>query len=134
MNISQMARHQSINPIKVEQGQVEQVDADILVSSKVELENRKAAESDKTTDTEVERIQDEIQRSQMKDMVEQMNKSLDPFKTSLKFGFHDASDTYYVSIVDTNTNDIIRTFPPEEVMELSVKMKEFVGMIFDQKG
>jgi len=134
MNISQMARHQSINPIKVEQGQVEQVDADILVSSKVELENRKAAESDKTTDTEVERIQDEIQRSQMKDMVEQMNKSLDPFKTSLKFGFHDTSNTYYVSIVDTNTNDIIRTFPPEEVMELSVKMKEFVGMIFDQKG
>jgi len=134
MNIAQVTGHQAINPAKIEQGQMEQVEDNASVSSRVEVENKKAAESDKTTDTEVERIQDEIQKAQIKDLVEQMNKSLDPLKTSLKFGFHDISNTYYVSVVDTNTNDIIRTFPSEEAMQLSVKMKEFVGMIFDQKG
>lgn len=134
MNISQMTGHQTVNPVKIEQGQTEQLEASASVSSRVEFENKKAAQAHQTNGTQVERMQDEVQKGQIKDLVDQMNKSLDPFNTSLKFGFHDTSDTYYVSVVDTNTNDIIRKFPSEEAMQLSVKMKEFVGMIFDQKG
>lgn len=67
-------------------------------------------------------------------VVEQLNKQLSPLSTSIQFGVHKKSDVFQVSVVETDTKKILRTFPSEEAIGLMMKMKEVLGIIFDEKG
>ncbi|PHR58171.1 MAG: flagellar biosynthesis protein FlaG [Arcobacter sp.] len=69
-----------------------------------------------------------------RELVDSLNKALDPFSTSLRFGFDNSSDIFYVSVIDTNTSNMIRRFPLEQAATLTAKMNEVTGIIFDEKG
>ncbi len=75
-----------------------------------------------------------LSEGETKDLVNTLNKALNPFNTSIRFGFDGSDDVFFVSVIDTQTNDTIRRFPSEEAQSLASKMNEIVGMIFDQKG
>jgi flagellar protein FlaG len=67
-------------------------------------------------------------------LIEQLNRSLDPFNTTLRFGFDNSSKDFYVSVIDTKTNHMLRRFPVEQAELLLPKMQEVNGLLFDQKG
>ena len=71
---------------------------------------------------------------ELKDLVDTLNKALDPFNTSIRFGFDNSNDVFFVSVIDTSSNDTIRRFPAEQAESLLGKMNEIVGIIFDEKG
>lgn len=73
-------------------------------------------------------------QEQMDKLIEQLNQSLNPFNTTLKFGFDNSSDDFYVSVIDTKSNRMLRRFPVEQAEALLPKMQEVNGMLFDQKG
>lgn len=73
-------------------------------------------------------------QQQMDQLIKQLNNSLDPFKTSLRFGFDNSSKDFYVSVIDTKTNHMLRRFPVEQAQELLPKIQEVHGLLFDQKG
>ncbi|MDP3265287.1 MAG: flagellar protein FlaG [Sulfuricurvum sp.] len=73
-------------------------------------------------------------QKEMDALIDQLNKSLDPFNTSLRFGFDDSSKDFYVSVIDTQHNQVLRRFPLEQAEQLLPKMKEVTGMLFDIKG
>ncbi len=75
-----------------------------------------------------------ISESDIQDLVDTLNKSLSPFNTSIRFGFDNSSEVFYVSVIDTSTQDLIRRFPAEQAQSLAGKMNEIVGIIFDEKG
>ena len=85
----------------------------------------------KETDTSGQKISSE---ADAKELVESLNKALNPFSTSLRFGFDNSSEVFYVSVIDTNTSDTIRRFPLEQASTLAAKMNEVTGIIFDEKG
>jgi len=70
---------------------------------------------------------------QVKDLVSNLNKALEPMNTSLKFGV-DSQDVFYVSVIDTTTNKTIRRFPAEQAQDFLPKMQEVTGILFDYKG
>lgn len=73
-------------------------------------------------------------QEQMDKLIEQLNQSLNPFNTSLKFGFDNSSDDFYVSVIETKSNRMLRRFPVEQAEQLLPKMQEVNGILFDQKG
>jgi len=73
-------------------------------------------------------------KEQMDHLVKQLNQSLDPFNTSLRFGFDNRSDVFYVSVIDTQSDRIIRRFPQEQAEQLLPKMQAAAGALFDDKG
>jgi len=73
-------------------------------------------------------------QEQMDKLVEQLNQSLNPFNTTLKFGFDNTSDDFYVSVIETKSNRMLRRFPIEQAEQLLPKMQEVNGLLFDQKG
>ncbi|MBD3806230.1 flagellar protein FlaG [Sulfuricurvum sp.] len=73
-------------------------------------------------------------QEQIEELIEQLNRSLDPFNTSLRFGFDNASEDFYVSVIDTKSNRILRRFPVEQAEQLLPKIQEINGLLFDQKG
>lgn len=72
-------------------------------------------------------------KEQVEELVKQLNDALAPMNTNLKFGV-DRDDIFYVSVVEAQSNKMIRRFPAEKGMEFLPKMQEVAGMLFDSKG
>lgn len=70
-------------------------------------------------------------KEDMEALIEKLNASLDPFNTALRFGF---DDSFYVSVIDTQRNEVLRRFPREQAEQLLPKMREVTGLLFDHKG
>jgi len=73
-------------------------------------------------------------QEKMDQLIDKLNRSLDPFNTSLRFGFDNTSEDFYVSVIETQTQKILRRFPAEQAEQLLPKMEEVTGILFDQKG
>lgn len=69
---------------------------------------------------------------EMEQLVLELNRSLNPFNTSLRFGFDNSSEDFYVSVIDTKTNDMVRRFPAEEAQLILPKIQEINGLLFDR--
>lgn len=69
---------------------------------------------------------------QMENLVMELNSSLNPFNTSLRFGFDNSSEAFYVSVIDTKTNDMVRRFPAEDAKLILPKIQEINGLLFDR--
>ncbi|PLT31073.1 flagellar protein FlaG [Peribacillus deserti] len=78
-------------------------------------------------------IQPNPTKEKVNEMVESLNKFLNPTQTALKFEFHEKLHEYYVTIVDSNTNELIKEIPPKKMLDLYAQMTEFLGIMVDKK-
>jgi len=69
----------------------------------------------------------------VQDLVSKLNDALAPLSTNLKFGV-DSQDIFYVSVIEAQTNKMIRRFPAEQAQDFLPKMQEVSGILFDTKG
>ncbi len=72
-------------------------------------------------------------QNDVNELVKKMNDALSPFNTSIKFGV-DSQDTFYVSVIDSQTDKMLRRFPAEQASSILPKMQELTGIVFDTKG
>ena len=72
-------------------------------------------------------------KEQVKELVDKLNNAMAPMTTSLKFGV-DSQDVFFVSVIESQTNKMIRRFPAEQAASILPKMQEVTGMLFDSKG
>lgn len=96
---------------------------------KAQIHQDKVAQS--TTEQKTTKIDSQ---EQMDKLIDQLNQSLNPFNTTLKFGFDNSSEDFYVSVIETKSNRMLRRFPIEQAEALLPKMQEVNGLLFDQKG
>lgn len=88
-------------------------------SNKIETQNQ--GTSDETAKT-------------LSQTVKELNAQMELLDTNISFGFNDEINLMYVNVMEKSSGETIRKIPTEEAMQLSAKMKEIVGMIFDKKG
>ena len=89
----------------------------------------------------VKELQKEVSQTETKinspedvqELVKSLNKAMQPMNTNLKFGV-DGSDVFFVSVIEEQTNKMIRRFPAEQAADFLPKMQEVTGMLFDSKG
>lgn len=96
---------------------------------KAQINQDKMAQNDIAQKSSKVQSQDEMEK-----LIDQLNQSLNPFNTTLKFGFDNTSDDFYVSVIETKSNRMLRRFPVEQAEQLLPKMQEVNGLLFDQKG
>lgn len=90
---------------------------------------------DKNAQNTAEQKTSKIQTAeQMEELVEKMNRALNPFNTTLRFGFDNSSKDFYVSVIDTMNNKLLHRFPAEKAEILLPKIQEVNGILFDQRG
>jgi len=76
----------------------------------------------------------EKQKNDLKEAVEKLNQTAIIFDRALKFQIHDKTKETMVSVIDVNTEKVIREIPPKEVLDIISKMKDYLGLIFDKKA
>lgn len=75
--------------------------------------------------------QNQQSNDKLKKAVEQLNKNM-PHSEAV-FGFHEKTNRVMIKIVDKNTKEVIKEFPPEETLDMIAKVWELAGLLVDEK-
>lgn len=100
------------------------VDAKTLSVPKIENSDRQNAGTDA-------KEQQQTANDKIKKAVEQLNKSM-PHSEAI-FGIHEDTNRVMIKIIDKDTKELIREFPPEETLDMIAKVWELAGILVDEK-
>ncbi|WP_027965385.1 flagellar protein FlaG [Halalkalibacillus halophilus] len=75
----------------------------------------------------------ELSKEQAMNLVEEINVVLEPANTSVKFEFHEKLERYYISVIDRDSEEIVKEIPPEKLLDVHAAMAEYMGFIVDEK-
>lgn len=77
--------------------------------------------------------QDHLPAEKAKKMTDSMNKFLETTNTELRFKFHNELKTYYVTLINAKTDEVVREIPAKKLMDMYASMRDFVGFFIDKK-
>ncbi|MGI2328505.1 flagellar protein FlaG [Planococcus sp. YIM B11945] len=66
--------------------------------------------------------------------VEEMNEFLETVTTGVKFQLHEKLNVYYVQVINTNTEEVLKEIPSKKFLDMYASMAEFAGLIIDDKA
>ena len=133
-NMQQAIHTNTENNNQAKLTQTNEVEIDKLEVKKSNQLNidKQTGEDDKVSNEK--EIKEKEIKKQIKEIVEQLNKEMNILNTTIRFGFDDKIDEMYVTVIDTKDDRVIRQIPSEEAMRLAKKMRELIGILFDEKG
>ncbi|MNB76726.1 flagellar protein FlaG [compost metagenome] len=73
------------------------------------------------------------EQAKFEEQIKKLNESIASSGKELRFKYNDEAEQLYVEVLDQQTQEVLTSLPPEFLIDLSVKMKELVGMFFDEK-
>lgn len=74
-----------------------------------------------------------LNKDEAQEIVQSMNDFMEPAQTELKFQFHDKLEEYYVTLVNPETDEVIKEIPPKKLLDIYASMAEFLGFLVDRK-
>lgn len=77
--------------------------------------------------------QDHLPSEKAKKMTESMNRFMESTNTNLRFQYHEELQEYYVTIVDSKTNEVVKEIPSKKLMDIYAAMRDFLGVLVDHK-
>ena len=83
------------------------------------------------TNSQMENSDAAKQNEQIKKAVESINKS-NP-QTEAIFGIHEGTNRVTIKIVDKESKEVIKEFPPEKTLDMIEKIWEMAGLMVDEK-
>lgn len=103
------------------------VDPVTVSVSKVENEEEKG----KGAESDAKEQQQQAANEKIKKAVEQLNKNM-PHSEAV-FGVHDETNRVTIKIVDKESKEVIKEFPPEKTLDMIAKVWELAGILVDER-
>lgn len=69
---------------------------------------------------------------QLRRAVEQMNKNMVAHSEAV-FGMHEGTNRVTIKIVDKDTKEVLKEFPPEKTLDMIAKVWEMAGILVDER-
>lgn len=73
------------------------------------------------------------QNAQIKKAVEEINKSAMNDQAEAIFGIHEKTHRVTIKIVNKETKEVIKEYPPEKTLDMIAKVWEMAGIMVDEK-
>ena len=67
-------------------------------------------------------------------MTDELNELMSKINCDLEFSYNKEADMMSVKMIDKNTDEVIKEFPPEEMVKNIVKAKEWIGAFLDRNA
>jgi flagellar protein FlaG len=74
--------------------------------------------------------QAKLTRKDVEEMVQALEEFANTVQTRLNFTIDDGTEDVVVKIMDKETDEVIKQFPAEEILELREKMQDLSGLLF----
>lgn len=75
----------------------------------------------------------DIPKEKLEQAIDTVNEFLHISHSSSKFVLHDGLDRYFVQLVDTQTEEVVKEIPPKKLLDAFYEMQKLLGMIVDEK-
>lgn len=75
----------------------------------------------------------EVSKDKLQNVVDTVNEFLQVNHNASKFVLHDGLDRYFVQVVDTQTEEVVKEIPPKKLLDAFYEMQKLLGMIVDEK-
>ena len=85
-----------------------------------EIAEAEAEKRNKAAEEERKKRNDEMKKAQFPD-------------SEIKFGIHEKTERVTIKIVDRDTKEVLKEFPPEKSLDLIAKSMEIAGVLVDAK-
>jgi flagellar protein FlaG len=75
-----------------------------------------------------------LDKEQVTALTDQLNESLGQMDANFHVSVDDASGMMVVRITDTETGEIVRQVPPQQVLDASVSMDKIIGLLVNDRA
>ena len=79
-----------------------------------------------------QQAQDKMDEKSVDLMTKELNELMDKIDCNLAFKYNKDVDVMTVKMIDKETKEVIKEFPPEEMVKSMVKTKEWIGAFLDE--
>lgn len=80
-----------------------------------------------------QRVYSPFTKNQLDDLVSEANKLLSVDPTEMHYVLHDKLNKYYVQVIDTKTQQVVREIPPKKFMDMYAAIAEKLGLIVNKR-
>ena len=94
---------------------------------------RELVRGDETESKSTKPEQEGQERAQEKEQNSELEQSFRNRKLKLNFSLDEDTQRVIVSVVDSETDEVVRQVPPEEMLRLAARLNEFRGTLFSSK-
>ena len=126
-----------VNTEVPEDGQTVNIDATTAVVTKTQAEDEKGSGSDNAGSQQQaqggSKAQQPQQSEQLKKAITEMNKKINNSNEEAVFGVHEDTNRIMIKIMDKDTKEVIKEFPPEKTLDMIAKIWEMAGILVDEK-
>ncbi len=70
---------------------------------------------------------------QLKKAIAEMNKKINNSNEEAVFGIHEETNRITIKILDKDTKEVLKEFPPEKTLDMIAKIWEMAGILVDEK-
>ncbi|MBU5440986.1 flagellar protein FlaG [Paenibacillus sp. MSJ-34] len=75
----------------------------------------------------------EMEMKKLEEELKKLNESIKATEKMIRFKYNDEAEQIFVEVINTETQEVVTSLPPEFLIDLSIKMKELIGMFIDKK-
>ena len=104
------------------------------VKKSVEVKQTKPKSEEFTSQQGVDEYKEVINDEMLDKAVEVANKTLARHNNFIERSIHDVTKTVMYVMKDTETDEIIKEFPPKKIQDMIAKMWELAGLFVDEKA
>ena len=70
---------------------------------------------------------------QLKKAIAEMNRKINNSHEEAVFGIHEGTNRVMIKILDKETKEVVKEFPPEKTLDMIAKIWEMAGILVDEK-
>ena len=93
---------------------------------------RTTSEALQTAESTAKSPETEQSQAKLLKVVEQIQSISNMFDRKLQFRINNELDEVVVKVIDSNTDKVIREIPSAEIQKLQIRIKEALGLLFDE--
>ena len=127
-----------VNTEVPEDGQTVNIDATTAAVTKPQAEDENSSGGDNAGSQQQQaksssKAQQPQQSEQLTKAIAEMNKKINNSNEEAVFGVHEDTNRIMIKIMDKDTKEVIKEFPPEKTLDMIAKIWEMAGILVDEK-
>ena len=131
-----VVRPQTVTPVNTEvpeDGQTGNVDETTAAVTQIQPQDEKNSSDGSTSQQQQTAKNAQAAPDQLKKMIEEMNKKINNSNEIAMFGIHEETNRIMIKIMDKETKEVIKEFPPEKTLDMIAKIWEMAGILVDER-
>lgn len=134
---AQAVKTQAVTPVNTDvSGDVQSVNVDNTTASVVKTQPEKEQDGSEENGSQQQAAngqQNQAMPDQLKKAIAEMNKKINNTNQEAVFGVHEQTNRVMIKIVDKETKEVVKEFPPEKTLDMIAKLWEMAGILVDEK-